>query len=132
MTHPILVDGNNVMFWHGGQAHFRSLELVVNALLQRRFAPVVYFDHSIYRHVLETRLEEFRAGVQAHVAARGTQADALLLDACIQGRIQIVSNDRFRGWRDHHPKLRNGWLVTGVVEKGGRVSFSKKLKPAPL
>ncbi len=128
----ILVDGSNVLFWHGGQAQPRTPMLVLNALVGRRFAPIVYFDNSIHRHVAGADLDLLQEVVQVCIAPRGTQADALLLDACDQGRTQIVSNDRFRGWRVDHPALRSGWLVTGSIEKGGRVSFSKKLRPAPL
>lgn len=132
MTNSILVDGSNVLFWHGGQAQSRTPMLVLNALVGRRFVPVVYFDNSVYRHVADADLDQMREFAQVCVAPRGTQADELLLDACGQGRTQIVSNDRFRGWRVDHPALRSGWLVAGSIEKGGRVSFSKKLRPAPL
>lgn len=132
MTNSILVDGSNVLFWHGGQAQSQTPMLVLNALVGRRFAPVVYFDNSIHRHVADVDLDQLRKVAQVCVAPRGTPADALLLDACHQGRTQIVSNDRFRGWCVDHPALRSGWLVTGSIEKGGRVSFSKKLRSAPL
>lgn len=132
MTNSILVDGSNVLFWRGGQVDAIIPMLVARALIARRFAPVLYFDNSIHRHVRDADLKRLSELVQVRVTPRGTQADALLLDACTLGRIQIVSNDRFRGWRVDHPSLRSGWLVTGSIGKGARVSFSKKLRPAPL
>lgn len=132
MTSKILVDGSNVLFWRGGHAQAMIPELVVQALRSKRFEPVIYFDNSIDRHIGQDVLDQLRDCVELIIAPRGTQADALLLSDCGEGRIQIVSNDRFRGWRDAHPKLRKDWLVTGSIGKGGRVSFSKKLKPAPL
>ncbi|WP_170151166.1 NYN domain-containing protein [Sulfitobacter guttiformis] len=128
----IFVDGSNVLFWRGGQADRDVPLLVIQALLRRRFQPVVYFDHSIGRHLSKDDLAALSNVAQVVIAPRGTPADALLLAAAAQERIQIVSCDRFRDWRPDQPQLRMKWLVTGRIEKGGQVSFSKKLKPAPL
>lgn len=128
----ILVDGSNVLFWRGGQPQADVPELVVRALVQRRFAPVVYFDNTVARYISAVALAGLSDIAQVHVAPRGTPADALLLEACNEGRIQIASRDRFAAWRKDHPRLRADWLVTGRVERGGRISFSKKLRAAPL
>jgi hypothetical protein len=132
MTRTILIDGSNVLFWKGGQAQVDVPERVVRALVARRFAPVVYFDNSIGRHIGQGELAVLGALAEVITAPAGTPADALLLKACAQGRHQIVSNDRFRMWRGTHPALQARWLVTGSIGKGRRVSFSKKLIPAPL
>tara|TARA_R110000850_G_scaffold8818_5_gene32422 strand:- start:18 stop:416 length:399 start_codon:yes stop_codon:yes gene_type:complete len=132
MVTTILVDGSNVLFWQGGVAQADVPERVVRALIARRFAPLVYFDNSIGRHIGQAALVRLETLAQVRVATAGTPADALLLKACEKGRIQIVSNDRFRTWRDDHPQLQAAWLVTGRIVRGGRVEFSKKLRPAPL
>ena len=128
----ILIDGSNVLFWRGGQAQADMPLLVTRALIARRFEPVVYFDHSIHKHMGADRLDHLRASADVKIASVGTPADAMLLDRCNSGRIQIVSADRFRVWRMEHPRLRSDWLVTGRIGRGGRVSFSKKLRAAPL
>lgn len=128
----ILVDGSNVLFWRAEQADPHLPELVVQALLARRFRPVVFFDNSIHHHMTTDALNMIRAKVEVVLAPSGTPADQLLLDACNGGRHQIVSLDRFRAWRTMYPRLQNDWLVTGRIEKAGRVSFSKKLRPVPL
>lgn len=128
----ILVDGSNVLFWRAGQAQRDVPALVISALKARRFAPVLYFDHSIHRHLGEGDLAALAADAEVIIAPRGTPADALLLEACAQGRIQIVSCDRYQTWRSCHPGLRRDWLVSGRIEKGGRVSFSKTLRAAPI
>lgn len=128
----ILVDGSNALFWRGAQAQRDVPTLVVNALKARRFAPIIYFDHSVHRHLGEEDLVSLAQITQVNIAPRGTPADALLLDACLRGRIQIVSCDRFQSWRSSHPSLCRNWLVSGRVGKGGRVSFSKTLRAAPL
>lgn len=128
----ILVDGSNVLFWRAEQAHRDVPMLVVTALKARRFTPVLYFDNSVYRHLGADDLASLAASVEVIVVPQGTPADALLLEACACGRIQIVSCDRFQAWREDHPGLRRNWRVSGRIEKGGRVSFSKTLRAAPL
>ncbi|MCX7567852.1 hypothetical protein OS189_16020 [Sulfitobacter sp. F26169L] len=132
MSVRILVDGSNVLYWRGGQADVAAPEMVVAALTARRFSPVIYFDNSIRLYADQATLNRLETLAPVIIAPGGTQADALLLGDCGQGRIQIVSNDRFRTWRAEHPRLRGDWLVTGSIAKRGRVCFSKKLRPAPL
>ncbi len=133
MRRAILVDGSNLLFWRGQQPDLGTVGLVVAALRARGCSPVVYFDHSI------TRLKAVQAlpvllGMPPdalHVVARGTSADPLLLAHADSERLQIVSRDRFRQWVREFPQLRADWLVTGRIEKGGRVSLSKKLRRPP-
>ena len=128
----ILVDGSNVLYWRGGQAQCEALTLVIGALNLRRFSPSVYFDHSIYGHLSSDDLAALKALSQFIVAPRGTPADALLLDACDQGQTQIVSCDKYQDWQSTHPRMRRDWRVSGRIGKGGRVSFSKTLRAAPI
>jgi len=128
----ILIDGSNVLFWQGGQAVVDVPELVVRALRARRFVPVIYFDNTISRHLGKGQLEALEILGDVVIAPAGTAADTLLLDACGKGKLQIVSNDHYRDWRQQYPELQSKWLVTGSVGKGRRVCFSKKLRPAPL
>ncbi|WP_298859863.1 hypothetical protein [uncultured Sulfitobacter sp.] len=128
----ILVDGSNVLFWRGGQAQSEVPTLVVRALMLRRFAPIVYFDYTVSLHLSSLELTSLSKVAEINIAPRGTPADVLLLDACCDGRIQIVSCDRFSAWRTYYPRLKADWLVTGRVERGGRISFSKKLRAAPI
>ncbi|MEP3675261.1 hypothetical protein [Sulfitobacter sp.] len=128
-TH-ISIDGSNVLFWQVGQKRGDLPAVVARALIARRFAPVVYFDHSIGRHMSRCQLDALAELVPIVIADKGTPADILLLETIAQG--QIISNDRFRDWRAQFPQLRNDRLVTGRIEQGGRVAFSKKLRPAPL
>ena len=128
----ILLDGSNILYWRGGQVQAELPALVVQALRARRFDPVVYFDNTVTHHLAAERLAGLRGQAAVHIAPQGTAADELLLAACGAGRIQIVTNDRFVAWRGLYPALRRTWLVSGRALKGGRVSFSKTLRPAPL
>lgn len=124
----ILVDGSNVLFWGGNQPLAQLPMLVVCALHVRRYTPVVYFDSSISRHLGKKHFDALSDIATINFAPDGTPADAILLEECEEGRLQIVSCDRFRDWRSEHPRLRADWLVTGRYNKGGRLSFSKKLR----
>ncbi len=128
----ILLDGSNLLYWRGGAVQPDLPQIVVGALVARRYKPVVYFDNTIRRHMADEALAALWRLAVVHIAPRGTPADALLLEACVQGRLQIVSHDRFESWRARYPALRRDWLVTGRIGKGGRVSFSKKLRRVPL
>ena len=128
----ILIDGSNVLFWRAGQPDRDAPMQVFRALVARRYTPVLYFDHSIHRYLGQADLERFAGLTSLVIVPRGTTADIALLEACDNGRFQIVSADRFQAWRSQFPDLRGRWLVTGRMGKGGRVSFSKKLRPAPL
>ena len=132
MKPNLLIDGSNVLFWVGNRPQGDVPALVTRALVARRFIPAVYFDNSIFLHMQQDLIDQLATLAHVVIAPAGTPADALLLEASGQGRRQIVSNDRFRAWRTQHPALQAKWLVTGRIEKGGRASFSKKLKPAPL
>jgi hypothetical protein len=128
----ILIDGSNVLYWRGGIADRQAPGIIARALIARRFAPFVYLDHSIHRHTQTEDLAELARSTEVIIAPSGTPADVLLLDACASGRYQIVSADRFEVWRSEYPRMRRDWLVTGRIGKGGHVSFSKKLRSAPL
>ena len=128
----ILIDGSNVLFWRAGQPDPDAPMQVFRALVARRYAPVIYFDHSIHRYLEQGDFERLAGLADPVIVLSGTSADGALLQACENGRFQIVSADRFRAWRSQYPNLRGTWLVTGRIEKGERVSFSKKLRPAPL
>ncbi|MEQ6204574.1 hypothetical protein ABMC88_16155 [Sulfitobacter sp. HNIBRBA2951] len=132
MEGEIAVDGSNVVFWRGGQRDAAMPSLVTRALRARRFVPTVYFDHSIHRHLTQDMLDELSAQTRIVIAPKGTQADALLLEAAVGTSIQIVTNDRFHDWRKTYPQLRTDTLVTGRIVKGGRVQFSKKLRAVPI
>ncbi|KEJ89168.1 hypothetical protein [Sulfitobacter donghicola] len=132
MKVTVLVDGSNTLFWGGEQARPELPKAVATSLVARRFQPVVFFDHSIDRWMNSAALDGLRMIAEVIIAPRGTKADALLLAACQGGKIQIISNDRFRDWRPDYPHMRKEWFVTGSIGKGQRVSFSKKLRSAPL
>ncbi|WP_299566766.1 hypothetical protein [uncultured Sulfitobacter sp.] len=130
----LLVDGSNVLYWRGAGPDMETVRLVTDALRMRGHVPLVLFDHSVGRIRGDRALHDaldLRADA-VRVMPRGTPADGALLAHADAEGLQIVSRDRFRVWASEVPNLRRNWLVTGRIEKGGRVSLSKKLRRPPV
>ena len=53
------------------------------------------------------------------VVDKGNPADPILLSAARDLGARVVSNDRFRDWRENHPELGNpGHLIRGGYRDG--------------
>ena len=122
----IVVDGSNVMFWDGNTAKADTLAKVAAHLETQGFRPVIWFDANAGyklagRYEGAARLAR-RIGVARNrvlVAAKGQPADPLVLDGARQLGARVVSNDRFRDWRDEFPEIAApGHLVGGGLRDG--------------
>jgi len=119
----IVVDGSNVMHWQDDVPRFEALDLVLSDLSARGFVPHVFFDANVGyklagRHVDPSALARALSipRSQIFVAPSRTPADPLLIAHAIKTRARVVSNDRFRDWRDDFPALGDkGFLVPGRV-----------------
>lgn len=118
----IAIDGTNVLYWDGEDAELASLRLVVNALLKRKFAPVVFLDASSRHHLKDKSLTEkdFAKALglpqnRVMVCPAGTEADAFLLQYAKENNMPVVSNDQFRDRAQIAGKLR---LVRGIFANG--------------
>lgn len=118
----IAIDGTNVLYWDGEVAELASLRLVVNALLKRKFAPVVFLDASSRHHLKDKSLTEkdFAKALglpqnRVMVCPAGTEADAFLLQYAKENDMPVVSNDQFRDRAQIAGKLR---LVRGIFANG--------------
>ena len=124
----ILVDGSNVMHW-GGAPSLDVLSRVVSDLHARGYAPFVYFDANVGYKILGQHLHAEDLALAIAVPARdicivpgGTVADECLLDHASRTRLRIVTNDRFRDWRQRFPVLDDkGLLVRGEWRDGAVV-----------
>jgi hypothetical protein len=119
----IVVDGSNVMHWAGEVPTVGALELVLADLVGRGFVPHVFFDANVGyklvgRHVGPDDLARALAlpRSQVFVAPSRTPADPLLIAHAIRTRARVVSNDRFRDWREDFSALADkGFLVQGKL-----------------
>lgn len=115
----IVVDGTNVMYWDGETAQLDTLRCVVDYLVQRDIAPIVFLDASSRHHLKDKSLTEkgFARALglpqkQVMVCPAGTEADVFILKFAKQEALPILSNDRF----GDRSKLAKGIkIVKGVV-----------------
>jgi len=117
----VLVDGSNVMYWHGETPDIRTVRRVVRRLEKDGFRPGVMFDANAgyllfgkYTHdpgfARHLNLPEDRI----MVVPKGSQADGHLLAAAADMGARIVTNDRFRDWADRYPFVtEKGRLMRG-------------------
>ncbi|SEM73849.1 Zc3h12a-like Ribonuclease NYN domain-containing protein [Loktanella fryxellensis] len=121
----IVVDGSNVMHWNGEPSAL-VLTRVVVALTARGERPHVYFDanvgYKLQDRFLNATAMAFLIGLppaRVTVADRDNPADPLLLDYAIRLGVRVLSNDRFRDWRQAYPQIAaRGFLVRGRWQQG--------------
>ncbi|QFT58393.1 Zc3h12a-like Ribonuclease NYN domain protein [Sulfitobacter sp. THAF37] len=118
----IVIDGTNVLYWDGDVAELASLRLVVSALLNRGWAPLVFLDASSRHHLKDRSLTEktFAKALdlpqnRVIVYPAGTEADAFLLKYARDHNLPVLSNDQFRDRPQIAGKLR---LVRGIFANG--------------
>lgn len=131
----VVVDGSNVMHW-GGDASVHVLHDVLNGIRARRMTPIVYFDanagYKLFGRHTNSHNMARRLGLgrkQAVVMQSGVPADGEILAFAARHGLNVVTNDRFRDWREEFPQvddtvdlIRGGW-------KNGKVSFRRRLEP---
>jgi hypothetical protein len=122
----ILIDGSNVMHWQDNSPQVATLRAVIEALESRGYVPGVVFDANA-GYLLAGRYQHDDAlgrllGLpedRVMVVAKGTPADAVLLQAARDLGARIVTNDRYRDWAEAHPEVRDaGFLVRGGFREG--------------
>ena len=127
-SNPILVDGSNVLHW-GGEPSSRVLRRVLQALVEKDYDPIVFFDANIGyllgdRYFDETMMARI-TGIpeeQICVVSKGVVADESILMFATDHDLRVVTNDRYRDWRDRFPlAARKGALVGGRWQEGSVV-----------
>ncbi|MCC6000172.1 MAG: hypothetical protein JJU19_04815 [Pararhodobacter sp.] len=122
----IVLDGSNLLHWQDNQPHLATVRAVVDAVQAQGYRPVVWFDANAGYLIGDRWLgppELSRAlglpARQVFVAPKGTPADPLLLEGARRLGARVVTNDRFRDWREHYPWLAEpGFLIRGRVQDG--------------
>ncbi len=128
-TRPrIVVDGSNVMFWEGEVPRLATVTAVLDTLIARGLAPVVYFDANVGYQLFDRFAGSYAmtghlpAGVaEVVVVGKGDPADPILIARALADRARIVSNDRFRDWRGRFPKVGEKGVLLGGEVRGGQV-----------
>jgi hypothetical protein len=113
-----VIDGANVALQertHEGKARMESLMKMRSTLEERGYRPIIIVDASL-RHDIDDRrqFEHMEDDGVIYQSPAGTQADYFVLRTAEEQNAIVVSNDRFKDYRDQFPWLR---------EPGRRVPF---------
>lgn len=122
----IVIDGSNVMYWHGGTPNIGPVNDVIRTLKQQGFEVGIMFDANA-GHLLKGRylhhhdFSKLLKMPESHimVVPKETPADPYILQAARDYGARIVSNDRFRDWYDDFPEAADpGFLIKGEYSAG--------------
>ncbi|MEO6300669.1 MAG: hypothetical protein ABIV25_01845 [Paracoccaceae bacterium] len=122
----IVIDGSNVMHWKDGTPQIDTLREVVQRLTALGFTPGVVFDANAGYKISGRYRHDWAFGKllglpedRIMVVAKGTPADAKVLEAARGLGARVVTNDRYRDWADDHPEvLKPGYLIRGGYRDG--------------
>jgi hypothetical protein len=122
----VIVDGSNVMHWKDGTPKIETVRAVVQDLTRRGYSPGVMFDANAGYLLTGTYQHDGFFGKalglpqgRVMVVPKGTPADPHILNAARDKGARIVTNDRFRDWRDQFPEARKrGHLIRGGFKSG--------------
>lgn len=122
----VILDGSNVMHWNDGTPQLATLRAVLDHVTKLGMTPGVVFDanagHLLFGKFTDDRTFARRLKLprdRVMVVQSGEPADPTILTAARDLGAQIISNDRFRDWRDEFPELDSaGQLISGGVSKG--------------
>lgn len=124
---PVAVlDGSNIMHWSHGEPDLAPVRDVIADLTRRGYRVGVVFDANAgyklegrYRHheVLARALGLPQD--QVMVVNKGEIADGMILRVAQDFEARVVSNDRFRDWREQFPQVGEpGFLISGQYRNG--------------
>lgn len=131
----VVVDGSNIMHWHGGEAEVQTIKAVMAHLESQGYQAGLIFDanvgYKLFGKFQGNRAMARKLGVSADqvvVVDKGQPADQLILNVARNLDAKIVSNDRFRDWIDDYPEvLEPGRLIRGSMTNG--VVFMEENNP---
>lgn len=125
----VVIDGNNMCFQDKTFIGLAALIPTVKTLVASHEVTVV-FDPSITRHFNRETLREAFPRAKVHIVNSRPAADELILDVSRDSLAVVLSNDRFREFRDKDV-VREGRLVRHDILKG-RVAVPDLFVDVPL
>lgn len=122
----VVVDGSNVMHWKDNLPQIEVVRAVVDKLTAAGFAPGVVFDANAGYKLMGKYRHDYALGKmlglprdRVMVVDKGTPADPVILASARALGARIVSNDRFRDWKETHPEVAlPGHVIAGGVRDG--------------
>ncbi|PHO02763.1 hypothetical protein CSC82_16470 [Rhodobacteraceae bacterium 4F10] len=106
----IILDGSNIMHWDNDEPKLSTIAAAVISLKEEGYLVGVFFDANAgyllcdrYMHDQEFGLALGLPETQIMVVPKGQPADPYLIRAAQDQESRIVTNDKFRDWRDTFP-----------------------------
>ena len=125
----VVIDGSNLLYWRNETPDLAPLRALIARLEAERRRPVIWFDanagYLIAGHYMGEAAFARALGLprkQVFVAPKGTPADPLILQTAAALSARIVTNDRYRDWRESHPILNDpNRLIRGRWQDGALI-----------
>ncbi|SHL10131.1 Zc3h12a-like Ribonuclease NYN domain-containing protein [Roseovarius marisflavi] len=122
----VLIDGSNVMYWKDNTPKIETLREVIAYLRGLKHTPAVVFDANAgyllagkYQHDYAMANHLGLTEECVMVVPKGTVADTFLLTAARDFNAPIVTDDRYRDWKDDFPEIAQpGRLIRGGYRNG--------------
>lgn len=122
----IVIDGSNVLYWKNDTPQIETVREVVQHLTSLGFEAGVMFDANAGYLVSDNYQHDGKFGEmlglpkdRIMVVPKGTPADPYILTAARDLGARIVTNDRFRDWKDEYPEIaERGYLIQGAYRSG--------------
>ncbi|WP_300549549.1 hypothetical protein [Roseovarius sp.] len=117
----VLIDGSNVMYWKDNTPKIETLREVIAYLRELERTPAVVFDANAgyllagkYQHDYAMANHLGLTEECVMVVPKGTVADTFLLTAARDFNAPIVTDDRYRDWKEDFPEIAQpGRLIRG-------------------
>lgn len=125
----IVIDGSNLLYWRNETPDLVPLRALITRLEAARLRPVIWFDanagYLVTGHYMGEAAFAHVLGLprkQVFVAPKGTPADPLILQTAAALSARVVTNDRYRDWRESHPILNDpNRLIRGCWQDGALI-----------
>lgn len=122
----VIIDGSNVLHWADNKPDLKLVKTLVRGLSRQGLRAGVIFDANAGYKISSRYWDDadFARALRLPadrvlVVPKGTPADEYILEAARKLKARVISNDRFRDWKDRYPEVeRAGFLLPGGVKAG--------------
>lgn len=134
----VIIDGSNVMHWADGRPALDPVLAVVAEVTRQGLTPGVIFDANVgyklgdrYQDDAELARKLGLPAAQVLVVPKGTQADDYILRAARDLNARVVTNDRYRDWKETYPDVVSDQVLLRGSYREGRLHLGDaRARPA--
>lgn len=130
----VIIDGSNVMHWADGRPALEPVKAVLAEVARQGLTPGVIFDANVGYKIGDRYQDDAalasKLGLPAEqvlVVPKGTPADDYILRAARDLGAKVVSNDRYRDWKEAYPEVVCDQVLLRGSYQDGRVKLASAL-----